>query len=68
MKAKTLHLDGLSVHVVFFALNIVLLIVPLVYFPYTHLQGFGQADHKVAKDILSRHYPDCTITCSNAGY
>ena len=34
------------------------------------LQGFGQADHKVTKDIVSRqfNYPDGNITWSNAGY
>ena len=34
------------------------------------LQGFGQADHKMTKNILSKqfNYPDDNITCSNAGY
>lgn len=35
---------------------------------YGYSQGFGQADHKISCDLISKKYPDYKVTWSNEGY
>ncbi|CAD5206121.1 unnamed protein product [Bursaphelenchus okinawaensis] len=35
---------------------------------YGYSQGYGQADHKIAVDMLKQKYPDYDVTSSNDGY
>uniref|UniRef100_A0A1B6CYR7 Sex-regulated protein janus-A n=2 Tax=Clastoptera arizonana TaxID=38151 RepID=A0A1B6CYR7_9HEMI len=35
---------------------------------YGYSQGYGKADHKIAVDLLKKHYTDYDITFSDEGY